>query len=1335
MGCNASELHQKLPVSLEKFSTPPDAIESGSTSFAIRSLGGLQILLAILIIASAAGADGVENVHDERDPGSCNFVAGSSAAAATFADTPEEGPISPTAGVRSGYASPRDLDVHRIAWEGRMRPFRVRRARVVPNIVDLHIRALTPCRSNCSSFSQDLQETFVALAPADQPGTDNQSTARLVPGAAQKRDQEVCTPCESSDAARGDQASPRDAAPDLRGVALGPCGGRRGGPAEGSSDAAANPDEEYGDATSLRLHHPEGLADRSSVQAGEHRPTPSGPAHPPTDGAGASWGRGCIRGRGNSREEDDGEADEVPHQVARLSGDSEHVGAPIQHQQSTCGGLRAASCACCIDGPQPRFPPIASQQGAGGSARLPIRRRAAAGRGTYRALNGVRQYKRQPKGAAVFQEYASVLADVQGPLHGQHGAHHLANDIHRADAGDSAGASSRPPPKDDSRSSQPLRRDDGARTHGHGHEFRVAGGAEATPCRRPTRGAVDGGAADGEDETTPSPAVTSTPLPTGALRTPATSLPPHDDLGDPNSPNYAMVYVQLLGKPKSRTVKAGNFRGGSFQPSAPPSSRADLLAENATLRAELHLARRAAEAAKGEALWKSQAAEELRLKRVRENRREVAAARTESRRASATHSHELAKAQKKLAFAISQRDKQAELLFKQRESMKEMVSAQAAIDEQSAMQEQLDAVLASKRVSDDEVAALEELLVQTREHEATVTDERDANSSHASKLLKVQSQFQIFREECGVFQQDLVSVPPREPGSTSAEERGRQHMAAVLSGRGEGTNINLIADALHRCGYLKQLLTQADRCQPLVKAIVKEVVGKVQNHWTPRHAVQVWDRLELTRAKMETLRHLLSHVYDPVADKYVPIRVWQNPNYNTDFVLTATLASRWAREQEFSAIAKQQNIVVSANGRCERDAVMCTERLYSNYSSALRKIYTVARPAQPVLFLDGTGGALGRGICHGEMGCADFIAVGESDAKQSRATLQPLFLYEGTDHAGDLRSELNLVWTSYNKLVEQGSFTRWDRDDPSVTEVLPCRAMTAADMQGAKSEYGMAACSHSVWCKCQRGEGGPQHRYPSHTFVTYEQMLTYIEDEVGCQIKTHDELCSWAHYSPGVAKGGRFTKFRCSCCRYEPTEAQWRKDLADYALMTDDQRKLKAGAHFDRGDEMNSQAQHYHQQLFTPPLPNHGMERCGVDNLHLVYLNLFKHLWRYTIHENLPKSKQKLIHAYCKAAGFYSYDAAADDEDPTKHWIGREVKRFLVNAHLHLPFLLQVASAPIDSIPELAQFVNGAGEEEMEDDDMYAPTDAEVCPTHPALPSTQHAAFGCNPLLTPPLDR
>jgi hypothetical protein len=66
-------------------------------------------------------------------------------------------------------------------------------------------------------------------------------------------------------------------------------------------------------------------------------------------------------------------------------------------------------------------------------------------------------------------------------------------------------------------------------------------------------------------------------------------------------------------------------------------------------------------------------------------------------------------------------------------------------------------------------------------------------------------------------------------------------------------------------------------------------------------------------------------------------------------------------------------------------------------------------------------------------------------------------------------------------------------------------------------------------------------------------------------------------------------------------------------------------------------------------------------------------------------SKKKLVRVYLKAANFYSYDAAAAaEENPVQRWIGREVKRFLEEAHIHLPFLLRVAAAPPDVIGEMA---------------------------------------------------
>jgi hypothetical protein len=118
--------------------------------------------------------------------------------------------------------------------------------------------------------------------------------------------------------------------------------------------------------------------------------------------------------------------------------------------------------------------------------------------------------------------------------------------------------------------------------------------------------------------------------------------------------------------------------------------------------------------------------------------------------------------------------------------------------------------------------------------------------------------------------------------------------------------------------------------------------------------------------------------------------------------------------------------------------------------------------------------------------------------------------------------------------------------------------------------------------------------------------------------------------------------------------------------------------------------------------------RAGVDILHLVYLNMFKHLFKYTIHEPLPASQKLKVANYLRDAGFYSYDAADEGDDPVKRWIGREVKRFLHEADEHLPFLLLLASGQVDLSEGAADSVNADGEEEMDVGGEFAPTEDEV---------------------------
>eukprot|EP00965_Chrysotila_dentata_P019838 657729-Pleurochrysis_carterae.AAC.1 len=63
--------------------------------------------------------------------------------------------------------------------------------------------------------------------------------------------------------------------------------------------------------------------------------------------------------------------------------------------------------------------------------------------------------------------------------------------------------------------------------------------------------------------------------------------------------------------------------------------------------------------------------------------------------------------------------------------------------------------------------------------------------------------------------------------------------------------------------------------------------------------------------------------------------------------------------------------------------------------------------------------------------------------------------------------------------------------------------ITSCDMQGTKALYGMCQSSHSVWCMCGKGNE-QQHSYPKQAGSTYDEMLDFCEECVGCVVKSFE---------------------------------------------------------------------------------------------------------------------------------------------------------------------------------------------------------------------------------------
>ena len=148
----------------------------------------------------------------------------------------------------------------------------------------------------------------------------------------------------------------------------------------------------------------------------------------------------------------------------------------------------------------------------------------------------------------------------------------------------------------------------------------------------------------------------------------------------------------------------------------------------------------------------------------------------------------------------------------------------------------------------------------------------------------------------------------------------------------------------------------------------------------------------------------------------------------------------------------------------------------------MRTNFSTHRPAMPVFYVDATGAALGRGCTHAEVGSADY----GNGAKQSRSTLVPLALYEGSDKQTALRENLDSVMISWNRIIASEYITIGE-------DHVPARPITAADMQGTKALSGQCSSSHATWCKCQPGVD-QQHAYATAEVIDYEEMLSYTKD-------------------------------------------------------------------------------------------------------------------------------------------------------------------------------------------------------------------------------------------------
>ena len=150
-------------------------------------------------------------------------------------------------------------------------------------------------------------------------------------------------------------------------------------------------------------------------------------------------------------------------------------------------------------------------------------------------------------------------------------------------------------------------------------------------------------------------------------------------------------------------------------------------------------------------------------------------------------------------------------------------------------------------------------------------------------------------------------------------------------------------------------------------------------------------------------------------------------------------------------------------------------------------------------------------MCHAENGSAEF----DGSVNQSRATLSPLSLSEGTDHAPDIRENMPVAAGSYNRLIHKGTIDRADGTR------IPSRPCASGDLQAIKAAAAQEERTHSPWCMDCHESPERQHAYGTANFrvQTYEEMIKYIDQVVQCKMRSEEWMCQQLHMSFGTHVG------------------------------------------------------------------------------------------------------------------------------------------------------------------------------------------------------------------------
>jgi hypothetical protein len=470
-----------------------------------------------------------------------------------------------------------------------------------------------------------------------------------------------------------------------------------------------------------------------------------------------------------------------------------------------------------------------------------------------------------------------------------------------------------------------------------------------------------------------------------------------------------------------------------------------------------------------------------------------------------------------------------------------------------------------------------------------------------------------------------------------ARSRDALHLTAVLNEKAYRAEEVFVA--LRDSGLLASLWDSAGVWHMRVGWLRKVLELFYDDSWNERLAMHLKCDLLLSTRQMQRLRMLMSFDYDATTDmrnqRMLRLREPTVCDEDDCVAYPHPVVSRYKWEPAWVAMKARFNLKVDPEGRVVRQSLRAAILNVLDRDAASGRMYPLESftnewPWRPCLQFDGTG-LWSYSLCHGALKNTGYVA---SVSQHSERLLETLFVaHSHDDHLAmlDILGEYDpptpgSLASEAADLIAAGVF-----EYKGVS--VPLELTLSADLKGVESFRGCGHCS--PWCACGDNE---KHGVPFDGNLFKLATLTWHEAQEELKrtcrypvsLKFATNAGHRSYMGDVLPAPCQFAK--CPCYKKKPYQNEAEEAAAaaarKAAMRAAKTPKDKAALGAARSVKAKI---HCNQREGQKPILPIGMNRVPVELLHLLYLNVPKHIFKWLVRRHLTSDQRHRLSEFFAA--------------------------------------------------------------------------------------------------------